>query len=108
MKELRLGAEYGASPMFDPNVEQMGHIAPSELGLPRSLIMDIEAWNQDFQSTYCDDYPPESGFSSPEQVCQHNCRGLELTRRIQEVLGSDWTIKFIPLSVPETRSTTDC
>lgn len=97
MKELRFGAVYGAPPFFDPEIDTMGYVEPTELELPSSLVHAIDIWNQEFQSTFFDSYPPDSGFSSREEMEWHNLRGEELADQIQHALGSDRSIRFIPL-----------
>jgi hypothetical protein len=66
LKELRFGAVYGAPPIFDPDLDRMGHVEVSELNLPPPFIKDINVWNQEFQNTHCEDYPPDSGFDSSQ------------------------------------------
>ncbi len=97
MKEFRFGAVYGAPPIFNSDLEQMGYIDPSELNLPDSLCKAINTWTQEFQETFCEDYPPESGFDSLEKRTLHNSRGRELALLLQKTLGDDTLVRFIPL-----------
>jgi hypothetical protein len=97
MKKLRFGAVYGAPPIFNPDLDRMGYVEVSELKLPPSLAGDINVWNQEFQKTFCEDYPPDSGFDSLARMAQHNTRGAELALLLQKALGGDTLVQFIPL-----------
>jgi hypothetical protein len=96
-KIFRFGAVYGAPPIFNPDLDQMGYIEASELPLSASLISDIDVWNQTFQETFFEDYPPDSGFDSLEKMVHHNVRGTELALLLQRELGRGVVVQFIPL-----------
>lgn len=98
MKELRFGAVYGAPPIFDPDLDRMGYVEASELDIPPSLTKDIEIWNLEFQKTFREDYPPDSGFDSLEKMAQHNAHGAELALLLQRALGEETVVRFIPLT----------
>lgn len=97
MKKFQFGVVYGAPPIFNPDLEKMGYVEISELKLPPSLANDINVWNQQFQETFCDDYPPDSGFDSIVRLEQHNVRGAELALLLQKELGCHALVQFIPL-----------
>jgi hypothetical protein len=98
MKDLRLGAVYGASPVFCSNNEDMGYVELADLPISKLLNSKIDDWNMDFQRTYIDDYPPDSGFKTEEELESHNQSGMELSRHLQNELGSNYHVEFIPLS----------
>jgi len=97
MKIFRLGAVYGAPPIFNPDVNAMGYMEPSDLRLSPNLLARLEEWNKEFQQTFSDDYPPDSGFISEDDRSRHNMRGAELATLIQRELGGDIRIEFVPL-----------
>lgn len=96
MKNIRFGAVYTAPPMFCSDPDELGYIFPEELGLPESLIKDIYDWDLIFQKTFCDEYPPDSGFHSSQEVVSHNLVGKELAQRVEDVLGVN--VAFIPIA----------
>lgn len=97
MKELIFCAEYMAPPVFDPSIENMGHVDLIDLGLSLELLAEIESWDKEFQDTLREDDPADdSDFFSPAQLIAHNERGLALAQKLQSFLGSDVVIKFIP------------
>ncbi|KPC53156.1 hypothetical protein [Amantichitinum ursilacus] len=64
MKKLRFSNEYGVPPFFCPDAEAMGFMEASEPGISSQLSAEIESWDTIFQSTFHDDYPPDSGFKT--------------------------------------------
>ncbi|MES2165162.1 MAG: hypothetical protein V4476_28740 [Pseudomonadota bacterium] len=102
MKTLRFGATYGAPPFFDSSMENMGYVEVAAIDLPPQLVEEINLWDSQFQATFCDDYPPDSGFDSVEKLNLHNSHGAELAASIQRNVGAEVTILFIPLKSLKT------
>lgn len=96
MKNVRVSAVYGAPPIFCADVDNMGYVEPESLPLSQSLLADLAAWNQEYQETFCEDYPPDSHFPADSDRIEHNRRGLELCRRLERELGPDSSIEFRP------------
>ncbi|WP_155836871.1 hypothetical protein [Paraburkholderia mimosarum] len=97
MKTFRLGAVYGAPPIFNPDVDEIGYVKPSDLHVSPHLLAQLDEWNDEFQQTFSDDYPPDSGFNSEDDRKRHNTRGAELATLLQQELGAGVRIEFIPL-----------
>jgi hypothetical protein len=94
-KCLRFGVVYGAPPVFNPEIDEMGYVDLDDLHLPSKLLARIKKWNDEFQLTFFDDYPPDSGFKTTSDLEQHNSVGAELAELIQKELGSDVLIEFV-------------
>lgn len=97
-KILKFGVEYLAPPLFNTCLEEMGHEELDELGLPESLLNQIKGWDRIFQETFCDEYPPDSGFKTIDEIRIHNEEGLRLCAALQEFFTSRYTVEFVPLS----------
>ena len=95
MNKMRFGAAYGAPPTFSSDVDSMGYLDIASLGLSASLLSDVAEWNEEFQETFCADYPPDSKL--PSEVIAHNLRGASLVERIKAELGPHVSVEFIPL-----------
>ena len=54
-------------------------------------------WSSEFQQTFSDDYSPDSGFTSEDERNRHNVRGAELAVMLQQELGENVRIEFVPL-----------
>ncbi|MGO4503790.1 MULTISPECIES: hypothetical protein [unclassified Dyella] len=97
MKSFRLGAVYGAPPLFNPDINEMGYFEPSDLGISAALLAEIDDWNRAFQRTFCDAYPPDGGFQAISDRENHNLIGQALSVKLQEELGGLASVVFIPL-----------
>lgn len=97
MKLLRLGAVYGAPPVFNPEIDEMGYVDLDDLHLSMNLLARLEKWDSEFQQTFFDDYPPDSGFKTNADLARHNALGAELAELIGKELGPDVLIEFVPL-----------
>lgn len=96
MIKLRLASEYLAGPIFCPELDKMGHIDVDDLPLSQELKAEIIAWDREYQATFNSDYPPDSGFSSPEVRLRHIAEGQQLAEKLQQELGGDYTIEYCP------------
>lgn len=64
LEKLRFMPEYHCSPLWDD--ESGGMEYPPNLGLSDSLVARIQAWDEAFQATYCDEDPLGSKFETVE------------------------------------------
>ncbi|MGR2741122.1 hypothetical protein ACUY1T_21980 [Billgrantia sp. Q4P2] len=96
MITLRLVKEYMAGPIFCPDPERMGHVEVDELPISQALKAQILAWDSEYQATFNDDYPPDSGFGSPEAESMHIAEGSRLAKSLQQELGGDYMVEYYP------------
>lgn len=92
MKQLVLACEYLAPPIFIRSNERVGHVDLDELPVSAELKEAIAAWDRNFQITFDESYPPDSGFSSEGERLEHEKRGIELIARLRKELGHDYLI----------------
>ncbi len=92
---IRFGVSLLAPPFFNANIDQMGHVDISDMGLPKDLEDAVIRWDKCYQNTYCEEYPPDSGFHNNVEVDAHNIEGEALCGQIQAALGSSYEIQFI-------------
>ncbi len=97
-RTFRFGVEYLASPIFDPSDATMGHVSPETLGVPADLSAAIRVWDDAYQQTLDQNYPPDSRSFTPSELGAHNRQGAELADRLQQALGQNFTIHFVPLA----------
>lgn len=97
LKSFRLGTVYGAPPIFNADIDEMGYFEPSELRISPALLAEIDDWNRAFQDTYCDAYPPDGGFKTTADREHHNLIGQALALRLQEELGESASVVFSAL-----------
>lgn len=96
MIRLRLTSEYLAGPIFCPDPDRMGHVDIEDLPLSQELKAQISEWDSRYQSTFNSDYPPDSGFASPDAELQHAAEGEQLAKSIQQELEGSYTVEYWP------------
>jgi len=94
MKKLHFEAEYLSPPLFDHSIESMGAVTPEELPISQNLCDEINHWDQEFQDTFCDAYPPDSGFSTQEAELNFKRRGAILAERLRMELAGKFQIEY--------------
>jgi len=92
MKKLHFEAEYLSTPLFDHSIESLGAVAPEDLPISQDLRNEINHWNQEFQDTFCDAYPPDSGFSTSDAELNFKRRGAILAERLRIELDGKFQI----------------
>ena len=94
MKNTRMSREYLASPIFLSDVDCMGHVDIADMAISRGLARDISSWDHEYQSTFNDEYPPDSGFDSLGESNRHSNEGRCLAERLQQELGSEYVVEY--------------
>jgi hypothetical protein len=74
----------------------MGHVDVEGLPLSQELKTKVSEWDRKCQSTFNSDYPPDSGFSSPEAELQHAAEGEQLAKMIQQELQGSYSVEYCP------------
>lgn len=96
MINLRLANEYLAGPIFCPDLDEMGHIDIEDLPISQNLNDKIRLWDDEYQSTFNDLYPPDSGFSSAQEKVRHVNEGRRLAQEMQAELGDGYKVEYCP------------
>jgi len=94
MIHLRFGKEYLAGPVFCPDPEKMGHVDLKDLPISENLRVSIVNWNHEYQDTFNSEYPPDSGFATPESEHLHDKKGAVLAKRLQAELGDAYLVEY--------------
>lgn len=74
----------------------MGHVDIEDLPLSQELRAKINEWDGEYQATFNSDYPPDSGFTTPEAELRHIAEGEQLVKSIQQELEGTYTIEYCP------------
>ena len=67
-----------------------------ELPISQKLKVKISAWDDEYQATFDSEYPPDSGFGSPEEKRRHVAEGQKLASELQQELGGNYIIEYCP------------
>lgn len=74
----------------------MGHVEVEDLPISQNLKIAIKNWDAEYQATYNEDYPPDSGFNSLEEDADHVSRGAVLAEMLQSELRMSYIVKYEP------------
>ena len=88
-------AEYGSWPIWPDYDGMMGAIPPEELPISKELVHDINAWDNKFQATFDDNYPPDSAFKTIQEEKDFIYDGEKLRWRLQQELGNEFEVTYI-------------
>jgi hypothetical protein len=67
-----------------------------ELKISTELKQKIEAWDNQYQSIYVDDYPPDSKFETAIDEKKFIEIGHEIKKALQLELGNDYEVFYQP------------
>ena len=91
---IKLMAEYGTHPIW--NEDRPENIDPADLPIPVGLAEQIHRWAAKFEETLDDEYPPDSGSASAEDLAEFEAEGRSIVFRMQAELGPDWEVDYSP------------
>ena len=72
----------------------MGHVELTELNISSDLLKKLDEWDLSFQKTFSEDYPPQFGFKSAEEIFEHDKRSNDLANSLQRELGTEFVVEF--------------
>lgn len=72
------------------------HREVNSLPISDDLKEAIQAWDDEYQSTFDSGYPPDSGFISSDLEAAHKRQGAKLAERLQEELGDYYSVEYKP------------
>lgn len=91
-RRLRVGADYGAFPVWDLDVG--GMVDASDLPIDAAMAARLQSWADRYDATLDMDDPVSSGFSSAEDEAAFDRAGEQLARELQRQLGPDFEVWF--------------
>lgn len=89
---LSIRTEYSAWPIWD--IDDFGYVDPAQLPLEPETVNQLLAWQTTLDSTFNQEYPPNSGFSSNEAGEAWRLEGIRLWQKVKEELEPDYKIYY--------------
>lgn len=86
-------ADYDCFPLWEAS-DRIGNINPNDLPLSHELKQQLIKWAKVFDQTLNQDYPPDSGFKSPDDEQEFKQSAIRLAAQLREELGPDFEILF--------------
>jgi hypothetical protein len=89
---IKLWADYGSYPLW--GVDEIDNIAPEELPLSQETIQRLNAWQDTYDRTLNQDYPPLSDFPNQQAEIDFNQEGISLWKQLLLELASDYEVFY--------------
>lgn len=90
--QIKLWADYGSYPLW--GVDEIDNIAPEELPLSQETIQRLNAWQNTYDQTLNQDYPPLSNFSNQPSEIYFNQEGIRLWKQLRLELAPDYEVFY--------------
>jgi hypothetical protein len=98
MRTIKLMPEYMAFPVWEDFDDGTADIDPAELPLSPGLKKDLMDWAEEYEATYDDDHPGNSGFGTPEDQMGFDRRGRELWQRLADQLRGVANVSYYSIA----------
>jgi hypothetical protein len=89
---IKLWADYGSYPIWA--VDEIDNIAPEELPLSQETIERLNAWQDAYDRTLNQDYPPLSGFPSLQAKLKFKLEAINLWKKLRLELAPDYEVFY--------------
>ena len=89
---IKLWADYGSYPIW--GVDEIDNIAPEELPLSQETIERLNAWQDAYDRTLNQDYPPLSGFPSLQAKLKFKLEAINLWKKLRLELAPDYEVFY--------------
>lgn len=90
--QIKLWADYGCWPIW--SLDEPDNIEPSELPLTHETIGRLEKWQDTYDATLNQEYPPLSAFASPEAEQTFQQEGIKLWLQLRQELSPEYEVFY--------------
>lgn len=94
IQRLKLMAEYGGTVLWRGDSTEVGPADPDALPISSGLRLALREWADAYDQTLNQEYPPDSGFSSPEVESDFEIEGRRLWKELQAQLGDEYKVVY--------------
>ncbi|HEU4324728.1 MAG TPA: hypothetical protein VFS21_16405 [Roseiflexaceae bacterium] len=91
--KIKLRPDYASYPLWWAD-ERVGDIDPEELPLEPDIIRDLIAWSDAYDATFNEEYPPDSGFPTPDDEIAFEREGIRLWKELRQRLAPDYDVIY--------------
>lgn len=89
---IKLWADYGSYPIW--GVDEIDNIDPEELPLSQETIDRLNAWQDAYDQTLNQDYPPLSDFPTPQAKQKFEQEAIKLWQKLRVELAPDYEVFY--------------
>jgi len=97
MKTLKIKAEYGCSPIWikeEGGIFENILIDDEGLSLPVEIMEVLKKWQDEYENTYDENYPPDSAFSSLDAEKLFNQNGVKIWNDLIEYFNGKFKVIY--------------
>ncbi len=91
---IKVMTDYHCHPLWNVGSSGPYNIDPHTLPISADLIARLERWADQYDQTLNDDYPPDSGFATPEEHHAFVAEGRQLAYELQQQLGDGYDVFY--------------
>ncbi len=89
---IKLWADYGSYPLW--GVDEIDNIAPEDLPLSDKNIQPLNQWQDTYDATLNQDYPPLSCFPNEKAELDFEREGINLWKQLRLELAHDYEVLY--------------
>lgn len=90
--KIKLWADYGSWPIW--GVDEIDNIDPADLPLSSETIKRLNLWQDSYDQTLNQDYPPLSAFPNEKAEISFQQEGWELWQQLRKELTPDYEVFY--------------
>ena len=94
VRTVKLMADYYAHVLWEVGDDRVGDIDPKTFLISEGLRNDLHAWGETYFRTLNQQYPPDSGFTSPEEEVAFDREGRRLWAELRSQLGTAFRVVY--------------
>lgn len=92
-KRLKLMPDYDCYPLWYSDSD-FGNVEPTTLTLSQATRDRLESWAKKYDDTLNEEYPPNSGFVTPEEEAEFELEGVLLWLQLRRELAPDYEVVY--------------
>jgi hypothetical protein len=94
MRKLKLMTDYNCFPLWETVKDRLENIDPNSLKISEELKNSLYRWAEAFDATLNQDYPPDSGFATEEEVEKFEQEGRRIFNELKEQLKDEFVFSY--------------
>ena len=87
-------AEYECFPIWEAFDDGTKNVDPDHLPVGSELKVSLRNWAATYDRTLNQDYPPDSGFATPEEEETFEIEGRRLWKELTDNLGPEYKVAY--------------
>jgi len=94
INKLKLMTDYDCFPLWETSNGGVENIAPNSLKISEELIKSLYRWAAAYDATLNQDYPPDSGFATEEELENFEKEGRKIFNELRHQLKNRFEYSY--------------